>query len=68
MLWSEQVSQQAIGQEAGGWNWLGVGQQEQPIRRETGDPEPAHSITAGNAQSVSSSQVYTRMSFSSALF
>lgn len=51
---SEQVTQQAAGQEVGEWNRLGVGQQEQPIGREIGDPEPAHSLPARHAQSVSS--------------
>lgn len=51
---SEQVTQQAAGQEVGEWSRLGVGQQEQPIGREIGDPEPAHSLPARNAQSVSS--------------
>lgn len=53
MSCSKQISQQAIGQEVTRRNWLGVGQQEQPIRRETGDPEPAHSLAAWDAQSVS---------------
>lgn len=53
MSCSKQISQQAIGQEVTRRNWLGVGQQEQPIRRETGDPEPAHSLAAWDAKSVS---------------
>lgn len=50
---SEQISQQATGQEIGGWDWLGVGEQEQPIRWETGDPESANSLAAWDTQSVS---------------
>lgn len=48
-----QVSQQATGQEVAGRDRLGVGQQEQPIRREAGDAESAHALPAGDAQSVS---------------
>lgn len=48
-----QVSQQAAGQEAAGRDRLGVCQQEQPIRRETGDTESAHPLPTGDAQSVS---------------
>lgn len=48
-----QVAQQAPGPEAAGRDGLGVGQQEQPVGRETGDPEPAHTLAARDAQPVS---------------
>lgn len=61
-----QVSQQAAGQEVAGRNRLGVGQQEQPIRREAGDAEPAYPLPAGDAQSVSVT-VHTRSKDAAAL-